>query len=314
METETKVSIIVPVYNAEQYLDKCLESLTNQTLQDIEIICVDNCSTDHSRDIIQQWGAVDQRIKVILNDENIGQGGSMIKGLSNASGEYIAECDADDWVELCAYERLYNAAKAVDADVVRCNAYKHYGGIQEAYRNGGDGIYNVCFNPQSLDHRTLMCVIGRWCCIPAGIYRRAFIQDNNLWYRPDTQFEDNSLSFKIRTTAKRYMYIADFLYHYRMDNLTSGTATITSVDGIFEQFAEIHRYSKGKGLDDLINTWKYYIYLWAYNRLTTADSKKKFLQDWSEDIKNDNVCSDLLNSDQDYKIWQSIKECRPSLG
>jgi len=304
---ETKVSIIVPVYNAEQYLDQCLESLTNQTLADIEIICVDNCSTDHSRDIIRQWEALDDRIKFIFNERNIGQGGSMIRGLENATGEYIAECDSDDWVEDNAYEKLYMAAKAQDCDVVRCNVVKHYNGLEEMYRNGGKDIYNICFNPSQLDTRTLMCVIGRWCCIPAGIYKRTFIQDNGIWYRAGTQFEDNSLSFKIRTTATRYMYIADFLYHYRMDNPTSGTATITTVDGIFEQFDEIERYAEGKGLDEIITTWKFYIHQWAFSKLKDINDKREFLAKCRDSYKDKLFDEDLFNNEEDFKNFLTIR-------
>lgn len=307
----TKVSIIVPVYNAEPYLGRCLESLTQQTLDEIEIICVDNCSTDRSRDIIRKWVAEDQRIKFIFNEENIGQGGSMIRGLENATGKYIAECDADDWVETNAYEIMYRAAEAVGADVVRCNVIKHYNGIEERFRNGGPSIYNIAFCPREQDEQTLQCVIGRWCCIPAGIYNRKFIQDNDIWYRADTQFEDNSLSFKIRTTANKYMYIADFLYHYRMDNPGSGTATITTVDGIFEQFQEIQRYAQGMNIDELITTWKYYVYTWAFSKLKDNGSRQAFLARCREDFTGNKYKEELFNNDQDLKIFLSIKDGTP---
>lgn len=110
------VSVIVPVYNTEKYLEKCLESLINQTLKNIEIICVNDGSTDKSCDIIKKYQEKDNRIKLI-NQSNQKQGAARNNGTKIATGEYIGFVDSDDWVDLDFYEKLYNAAKKYNSDI-----------------------------------------------------------------------------------------------------------------------------------------------------------------------------------------------------
>lgn len=120
---QIKVSIIVPVYNVEKYLVRCINSLTNQSLKEIEIIIVDDGSTDGSSQLCDSFIAQDTRIKVI-HKQNEGLGFARNSGIEAANGEYIAYCDSDDYVKLDAYEHLYNAAKRFDADVVYGSFYK----------------------------------------------------------------------------------------------------------------------------------------------------------------------------------------------
>lgn len=121
-----KVSIIIPVYNSAKYLDKCIRSLINQTLDDIEIIFVNDGSTDNSKDIIDKYLKKDKRIK-LLNKANGGQASARNLGLTKASGEYIAFLDSDDYVDKSMYKTLYDRAKQDDLDIVICNYYYDYG-------------------------------------------------------------------------------------------------------------------------------------------------------------------------------------------
>ena len=111
-----KVSVIVPVYNTEQYLEKCLDSLVNQTLEDIEIIIINDGSTDDSKKKIELWEKKDKRIK-LYNKENGGQASARNLGLSVATGEYIAFLDSDDYVSNEMYNLLYQEAKKDDFDI-----------------------------------------------------------------------------------------------------------------------------------------------------------------------------------------------------
>lgn len=111
-----KVSIIVPVYNVKKYLRKCLDSLINQTLKDIEIICINDGSTDKSLEILEEYKNRDSRI-ILLNQENSGQSVARNRGIEIAKGEYLGFVDPDDWVDLDYYEKLYNAASTNDADI-----------------------------------------------------------------------------------------------------------------------------------------------------------------------------------------------------
>ena len=117
MTSNVKVSVIVPVYNVEKYLKDCLDSVVNQTLEDIEIICVNDGSTDNSLAILEEYAEKDSRIKIITQ-ENKGLGGARNTGLYHANGEYISFIDSDDWIELNTFEELYNMSKNLDLDML----------------------------------------------------------------------------------------------------------------------------------------------------------------------------------------------------
>lgn len=108
---DVKLSIIIPAFNTEKYLPKCLDSVVNQTLKDIEIICIDNNSTDNTLNIFNEYAKNDSRIKIISNNENKGAASSRNLGLDIASGEYIGFVDSDDFIELEMFEKLYEVAK-----------------------------------------------------------------------------------------------------------------------------------------------------------------------------------------------------------
>ena len=126
MKDVTKVSIIVPVYNVEKYIDKCLDSLVNQTLKDIQIIIVNDGSKDDSIKIIKEYQEkYGNKIKY-LEKENGGLSDARNYGIPYAEGEYIAFLDSDDYIEKNAYEEMYNIAKKEEADMVECDFYWEY--------------------------------------------------------------------------------------------------------------------------------------------------------------------------------------------
>ena len=117
---EPKVSIIVPIYNVEKYIGKCIESIMNQTLKDIEVILVNDGSTDKSGKIADKYASIDNRIKVI-HQKNLGQGVARNKGIEISNGKFIGFVDSDDWIDLDMYERLYNSICENDADIGVCS-------------------------------------------------------------------------------------------------------------------------------------------------------------------------------------------------
>ena len=121
-ERMAKVSVLIPVYNTAKYLQKCLDSVINQTLYDIEIVCINDGSTDESRFILEEYAKKDIRIKV-HNKENGGLVAARKTGLELATGEYIGFVDSDDWIEPDMYEKLYNLASQYNADLITCGYY-----------------------------------------------------------------------------------------------------------------------------------------------------------------------------------------------
>lgn len=170
-----KISVIIPVYNVEQYLPQCLDSLKNQILSDLEFICINDGSVDGSLDILQAYAAEDHRF-VIINQKNRGQGYARNKGLEAASGEYIGFVDPDDWVEPDMYEQMYNLAEKYNADTVECN-YEHYiespktvttmpGNIKRPLPETSDGI--LSYNWTQLPGQHLI-----WSC-PHAVWNKIF--------------------------------------------------------------------------------------------------------------------------------------------
>ena len=113
------VSIIVPIYNVENYVEKCLESLIHQTLSDIEIICVDDASSDRSLEIVKHIAETDSRIKVICHSENLGTLQARKHGVEQSTGKYIMFVDSDDWLEKAACEKLYNYMQEMQTDILQ---------------------------------------------------------------------------------------------------------------------------------------------------------------------------------------------------
>lgn len=111
-----KISIVVPIYNVEEYLTKCIDSLINQTLYDIEIICINDGSTDNALQILEEYKKKDSRI-IVINQENYGQSIARNRGIECAKGEYLGFVDPDDWVDLDYFEKLYNAATRTGSDI-----------------------------------------------------------------------------------------------------------------------------------------------------------------------------------------------------
>ena len=119
---EFKVSVLVPIYNVERYLEKCLQSLCNQTLSDIEILCINDGSTDSSKAIVESFKKKDLRI-VLIDKENTGYGSSMNVGLEQARGTYIAIVESDDFIDSDMMERLYEMAETYNLDIVKSTCY-----------------------------------------------------------------------------------------------------------------------------------------------------------------------------------------------
>lgn len=165
--TKPKVSVIIPVYNAHDYLERCLDSVINQTLKEIEIICVDDCSKDNSLEILNRYSSLDSRIKVIPHTINQGESVARNTGIDSTNGEYIAFLDNDDEVDLNFYEKLYAKAIENSAEIV-------VGNVEEIdYYGKRSYIKNL---NKKIKENSLFFVSHWW----RAIYKRDFINTNNI--------------------------------------------------------------------------------------------------------------------------------------
>lgn len=206
------VSVIIPVYNTSQYLDQCLESLVNQTLQDIEIICVNDASTDNSLQVLHLWAEKDERIKVIDSPENRRQGGARNIGIKAASGQYIGFVDSDDYVSVEFYQSLINSTN-LDPDVVTANLYAHFGMANKHVSQ---------FNNLSKlkDQESIKRQIAAYSCrLWISIFKRSYILDNCLFFPEKVVYEDNAIVLCMFLLANRVEIVNNKspFYFYRVN-------------------------------------------------------------------------------------------------
>ena len=203
-----KISVITPIYKTEQYLDKCLTSLINQTLPDIEFIWVDNGASDECRAIIAKYADKRPRIKVVHLPQNKGYGGAMNAGLNAVSGDYIGFCDSDDWVDTDYFEKLYNAAAQNNADMAFTEYLLEYPDKQKK----SEHITNLQI-AKSVSEKVNVLKDG---AIWDKIFKRSLLNDNNIRFPEHSKsyFEDNVLLFPTAMRANKIVLINTTNYHY----------------------------------------------------------------------------------------------------
>lgn len=223
-----KVSVIVPIYNAEKYLEQCLDSIVNQTLKDIEIILIDDGSTDRSAEICKKY--LDDERAIYFRKENEGLAAARDDGMKIAKGEYIGFVDSDDWLESNMYEKMYTAAKSNDSDIVFCNCMQNENGYVFTPEMS-EGPYGRERIKSDILPKTLAYVgkngskrAIRWSnCL--RIYKTETLKKNNIKFdRRLRRSQDLQLTYEATLVAQNYYYIAEPLYHNRVvaDSLSRG--------------------------------------------------------------------------------------------
>lgn len=204
-----KVSVIIPVYNVELYLRKCLDSVINQTLKDIEIICVNDGSTDNSLKILEEYADNDSRIKIV-SQQNGGLSNARNNAIKNATGEYIGFLDSDDWVSLDFYENLYNAAKKYKADIACTNLLRVSEEKQIYYMKCKK--YDVSDKPRK---KYKLAQIPQNNYVMNRIYNRIKLLKTKLQFEEGVLFEDMEFSHKVVYYLERLVTVPDAIYYYR---------------------------------------------------------------------------------------------------
>lgn len=210
------VSIVVPVYNVEQYLDKCLNSLVNQTLKEIEIIVVNDGSTDQSQKVIDQYKH-NAKIKA-YSKENGGVSDARNFGMQFAVGEYIGFVDSDDFVELDMYEHMYLKAKEEDSDIVECN-------LRHTYSNTED----IEIGKEIFDKKEML-MVGR-SVVWNKIYKREWLLNTNVTFPVGLICEDVEFSIKLIPYISVYSYVKPAYFHYVQRNTSlNNYSTLKTLD------------------------------------------------------------------------------------
>ncbi len=239
-----KVSIIVPVYNTEKYLVKCLDSLVNQTLNEIEIIVVNDGSTDSSPEIIDvYYKKYPQKMKVI-HKKNGGQASARNMALDISTGEYIGFLDSDDFAKVEAFEKLYECAVENDADYVGCG-YTDLIYDNESYKMLREYVANkpCTINKQMFEGGLVFPFIN--------FYRGSILRDNKLHYPEGFIYEDTAFWLYAIPYIKKLYYLEEALaYRVRHENSTMTITSAKKVSNIFNVFTQVIEYYKEHGFWD----------------------------------------------------------------
>ena len=283
-----KVSVVVPVYNVEKYLKPCLDSLKNQTLKDIEVLIINDGSTDDSLEIAKTYDDADFRFKVI-SKPNAGYGNSMNIGFNKACGEYIGIVESDDIASVNMFEHLYSLAKKTDADVVRSNYWTMKGGELTNIINVTDlanAPYWKAFDPSNYTD-----ILRGSPAIWTGLYRKSFIDENNISFleTPGASYQDTGFMLKALTLADRVALTRRALLHYRIDNENSSVksgAKVFCVSDEYESFEKLlaEHPEKAEAFAKIVPAKKWETYLWNFNRLDVS-LRQEFLDKMREEFK-----------------------------
>lgn len=276
-----KVSIIVPVYNVEKYLAKCLDSLVNQTMQDIEIIAVNDGSTDGSANILKEYEQkYDGKIKV-LTKENGGLSDARNYGMPYATGDYIAFLDSDDYVEKDMYERLYNKAIEENSDIVECDFIWEY---PDKIKVDTGEIY---------DNKKDMIIKARvvaW----NKLIKRELIEKANVIYPKGLRYEDVEFFYKMVPYYNKVSFLKYPCIHYiQRDNSISNNQNERTAE-IFTVLDNVIKYYKEKDLYEEYKAELEYTYtrlllcssLFRMVKIADKETRKRLLNETWEKLNN----------------------------
>ena len=279
-----KISVIIPVYNVEKYLQKCLDSIVNQSLKDFEIVCINDGSTDSSLEILKDFASRDSRF-VIIDKKNEGQGVARNLGINLAKGEYILFVDPDDWIEADSLEILYNYAKNNNAQIVKFN-YKTYNEKTKKIKNINfaniikkrfkyDLNKNCTYSWKTFKEH---CLNGLGVVVWDCLYQTDFIKSNSIKMAETKSAEDHLFAIGARLLADKIYYLDKYLYFYR----TREGSAVNSINKdnlcIFDNIEELRTFIKKNSLySELENEFKNYakgVINWHYGQTPTEQIEK----------------------------------------
>lgn len=290
-----KVSIIVPVYNVYDYLDKCLKSIQNQTLKDIEVIVVNDGTKDTSQEIIDKYTSIDKRFKGYIK-ENGGLSDARNYGLKKARGEYIAFVDGDDYIEPDMYELMYGEAKKNDYDIVECDFTWDY-------------PKKIVEDKTTVKSNLLIDIrVVAW----NKIYKRSLIEKSNIRFTKGVRYEDVDWCYKLIANINSFSSVHKCLYHYIQRNNSIANTQNERVRDIFVVLNNTLNYYKEKGIyeenkDELEYVYMRYIFGSSFKRVVKI--KDKELRNQILDESYNNLISNFPNYKQN-KYLKTIKSSK----
>lgn len=307
-----KVSIIIPIYNVQDYLKECLDSIVNQTLEDIEIICINDGSTDDSLNILNEYTTKDNRF-IIISQENQGQGVARNKGIEVATGKYVLFVDPDDYIDLKTCEIVYNKFLETNADIVQFDYKKIYEFLPKeescSLSNEIQKLKCKKLLPNTYyiweDYKSI-CLFGPRLMSWDKAYSLSFIKENKLRFAPNKHAEDHLVSIGALLTAKKIFYIEDNLYTYRCRENSAINRISDDNFCIFDNINYLEKFLKESNLLDKLKEefidYKAQVIYYHYSNIS-GERKAEFLE----------KAQKILTRNDYEKILKKIKTSNRSL-
>lgn len=278
------VSIIVPIYNVEDYLEECLESILQQPLPSMEVVCVDDGSTDGSAAILKRYALTDSRIKVIRK-ENSGYGDTVNRGILEAQGEYVGIVESDDRAYHRSFTHLLTAALVFDVDFVKgeYNYLHTENGETELYRNLAGFPECTVLNPENWEE-----VFSVAPSVWSSLYKKSFLEKNEICFlaTPGASYQDTSFAFKAWACSEQVVFLHEPVIDYRVDNAGASSNAQQNIFAICKEYEEIRKFiRKSNGGRNLYASYAramYESYAWNANRLRPKDRIKFWMYVWPE--------------------------------
>ncbi len=304
-----KVSVLVYVLNDVKNISKCMRSVMNQTLKEMEILVIDGGSKDGTRELINEMAQSDSRIRIISCNPGVGL--QFNRGLLEAKGEYIGICESDDYLLLDMYEQQYNLAKQYQLDMLRADA-RHFCEIEgfgeivfPAKLSNMEELYNCVLDSEN-DFRVLkLGVNGFW----SGLYRRKFLLEQKIFMNETggATYQDTSFYFFASIKAKRVMFSREAFYCYRLDNPNSSVNNPRKVDGLIGEYRLLRKRLENEGIferyKEIYWSWKISGFCWFYMCLSKT-AKKEYIH-----LVYNEIFRDLASKDyQGTELQRQFKE------
>lgn len=312
MERNSLISVIVPIYNVEMYLNNCIESIVNQKYNNLEIILVDDGSTDKSFNLCDIWASKDSRIKVI-HKKNGGLSDARNAGLKIAQGEFIAFVDSDDWIDDIFLQKLYLAILQSNADIAECSVkFVDEDGKPIKERNVKNG-YTILNKKEAL--QALILENGVYQTVWNKLYRRSVIKD--IFFEVGRCNEDEFWTYKVIDNAEFMILVNNSMYNYRQrqSSIMGRGYSIKRLDGVLAKFQRIEYLKKYEPLyklsrqqfviDCLWNLQSVFIYL--------SGNEKKYAKEYILNLLRSisRVHLREMTLKRKYQIWILLFQSAP---
>ena len=306
------ISVIIPIYGVEKYLDKCVESIVNQTYKDLEIILVDDESPDRSPVICDEWSRKDNRVKVI-HKKNGGASDARNEGLRCAIGEYIAFVDSDDYLELNFFETLIDTMKSNDADIVECaTRYVDEVGSSLFVRENQEGAYDKI---SAL--RLFVLEKGFYQTVWGKLYKKSVTE--GVFFPEERKVEDEFWTYRVFDKATKIVAVNNPLYNYLQRNTSfmGATYSLCRLDGLDALYERMQYLQKYEQLTSLLRQEFVLSALWHLQkslRHFKGEEKKQATRKIVKMIKSTpKVKWKDLSLNTKYKIWYKLLRFSPLL-